>query len=482
MVFNSAMFLFAFLPVVFILYRLMPGMKAKNALLAVFSVLFYAFGELPHVVVLLASVSVNWGAGRLFAFPKAKKPVLVVALVLNIGLLVVFKYLDFFIDIFNQLSGLSVAMVGLSLPLGISFYTFSGISYLLDCYYEPEQASRGYGKVLLFMSMFPVMAAGPILGYKNLRPQLETRETSVEKTAAGLRRFLLGLSKKLLIADLVGPLVDAVYGCAAPDARLVILAAVAYSIQIYFDFSGCADMAIGIGGMFGFELPENFRAPYTALSVTEFWSRWHMSLTNWFRTYLYYPLTMSKGLGKLRKRLSKAGKRKLGNRLVSVIALLVVWLLTGLWHGPSWCYILWGLWHGLWNILEGIDVIQPKKIKKTLVGRVALRVYTLLVMLLGVILFRSANLAQAGQFFATLVTGWHFLPECTYLLQTSLTPLCLTALILGIAFSAGLLGLLKKLAGNRAERWSYIACGILFLLCVCSLAGGGFQPFIYAQF
>ena len=482
MVFNSAIFLFAFLPLLFVLYRLVKGIKAKNILLCIFSLIFYAFGSLWHVLLLLGSVLINWGAGRLLAGTRGRKAVLAAALVLNIGLLAAFKYLDFFIVNINALLGTAFAPVGLALPIGISFYTFAGMSYLLESYYEPQQSSRSFVRVLLFMSMFPIIVAGPILNYKSFAPQLDSRETSPELTAQGIRRFIVGLAKKVLVADIVAVIVDAVYSSSVLDARLVWLAAIAYSVQIYFDFSGCSDMAIGVGAMFGFRLPENFRTPYASAGVTEFWSRWHMTLTGWFRTYLYYPLTMSKGLRSLYKRWSEKGKRKVGSAVVSVIALAVVWLLTGLWHGPSWCFVLWGLWHGLWNILEGINVIPVKKLKKKTGGKVFLHVYTLLAAVLGAVLFRSADLAQAGQMFAAMFGGWNFSAEATFLLQQKVTGLRIAALAVGIAGSAGLLPWLKKHSGRWGEPVSYVLCLVLLVLCVMSMAGSGFQPFIYAQF
>ncbi len=482
MVFNSAMFLFAFLPVVFVLYRLLPGMRAKNTLLAGFSLLFYAFGSPAQALLMLCAVLVNWLAGRLLAGQRARRVVFIAALVLDLGLLFAFKYLDFFTGILNALLGLSLPLPGLALPVGISFYTLSGLSYLIEVWREPTRASRRFGRVLLFMGMFPTAAAGPILNWAAFEPQLDERECTVEKTAAGLRRFVLGLSKKLLVADVLGRFVDAVYGSAVLDARLAWLAAFAYAIQIYFDFSGCADMAIGLGGMFGFALPENFRLPYLAASVTEFWSRWHMSLTAWFRTYLYYPLTMSRGLNRWRKRLAAAGHKKAASRVVSVAALAVVWLLTGLWHGPSWCYILWGVWHGLFNILEGVKLIDTRRIGKKPGGRILLHVYTFMVTLLGAVLFRSADLAQAGHMFAAMFTGFRFSAEGTLLLQKSLSALTAAAFAVGVAGSVGVLSWLRRRTGRAGERASYILCVGLFVLCVLAMAGGGFRPFIYAQF
>ncbi len=482
MVFNSAIFLFAFLPLLFVLYRLVPGIKAKNAVLCVFSLVFYAFGSLWHVLLLLLSVLINWLAGRLLAGEKKRKVILAAALVLDLGVLVAFKYLDFFIENINALLGTALPLAGLALPIGISFYTFAGLSYLLDTYYEPAQSSRSFGRVLLFMSMFPTVTSGPILGYKSFSPQLDERSCTAEKTARGLRRFIVGLAKKLLIADIVGGLVNAIYASSALDARLVWLGAVAYSIQIYYDFSGCSDMAIGLGGMFGFSIPENFRLPYLASGVTDFWSRWHISLTTWFRTYLYYPLTMRRGLKGLYKKFSAKGKRKLGSALSSVIALAIVWLLTGLWHGPNWCFVLWGLWHGLMNILEGVNIIPVKKLRKKWGGRLFLHIYTLLVMLLGTVLFRCSDLAQAGQMFSAMFTGFAALPEATLLLQKSFTGIRIAALAAGIVGCAGFLPWLQKRCEKWGEAASYGLCLLLFVLCVMSMAGSGFQPFIYAQF
>lgn len=482
MVFNSAMFLFAFLPVVFVLYRLTPGMKGKNILLAALSLVFYAFGSLGHAALMLCAVAVNWLAGRFMTRERGRKAVFLAALVIDLGLLFAFKYLDFFTGIVNSLLGLDIPVAGLSLPVGISFYTLSGLSYLIEVWRDKNQASRSFVRVWLFMGMFPTAAAGPILNWAAFSAQIDERACSVEKTAAGLRRFVVGLAKKLLVADVLGRFVDAVYAAETVDARLAWLAALGYALQIYFDFSGCADMAIGLGGLFGFALPENFRLPYLAGSVTEFWSRWHMSLTAWFRTYLYYPLTMSRGLNRVRKRLSAAGHKKASSRVVSVAALAVVWLLTGLWHGPSWCYILWGVWHGLFNILEGVKVIDTKKIGKKRGGKALLHIYTFLVTLLGAVLFRSADLSQAGAMVAAMFTGFDFSALGTLLLQKSFSGFTALGFAVGIAGSAGALGWLQKHTGKIGEYASYVLCLGLFVLCVMAMAGGGFRPFIYAQF
>jgi len=481
-VFNSALFLFVFLPLVFVLSRLSRKTAVQNALLAMLSLLFYAVGSPMHALLLLGSVAVNWLAGRLLSHEIGRKAVLIAALVVDVGLLFAFKYMDFFTESLNTLLGTSIPPAHLALPIGISFYTFSGLSYLLDVYNDRTLSSKSFLRVWLFMSLFPTAVAGPILSFGSFSPQLDERTQTAEKTAAGLRRFVLGLSKKLLVADALGRFVDAVYAAEAVDARLVWLAALCYAVEIYFDFSGCTDMAIGLGGLFGFELPENFRLPYLAGSITEFWSRWHMTLTAWFRTYLYYPITMSKGLNRWRKKLSGAGHKKAANRLVSIVALAVVWLLTGLWHGPSWCYVLWGAWHGLFNILEGVKLIDTKRIGKKLGGKIVLHIYTLLVTVLGAVLFRSGSLSQAGRMITAMFTGFRFSAGGTLLMQKSFTGLVAAALCVGVLGSAGGLNWLKKHSGAWGETASYAVSVILLALCIAAMAGSGFRPFIYAQF
>ncbi|MGM9615385.1 MAG: MBOAT family O-acyltransferase [Oscillospiraceae bacterium] len=487
MLFFSAIFLFAFLPVLFVIYRVVPGIRAKNIVLLIFSLIFYCFGNIAHLPLLILSILVNWGAGRILgAIDKQKKPVrravVTTAAVLDLGLLAAYKYLDFFIGTLNALLGTAIEPVGLALPLGISFFTFTGLSYVIEVYRKPANMSRRFVDAALYIALFPNLLSGPILSWKTTAPQLENRTCTPEKTARGLRRFIVGMAKKLLIADVIGGIVETAFGSTVMDARLAWLGAVGYALQVYFDFSGYSDMALGLGGVFGFELPENFDHPYTALDLTDYWKRWHISLTTWFRNYLYMPMVMSKPLQRLYKRWAAKYGRPKANKLAILIPSTVVWLLTGLWHGPSWTYVLWGLWNGLFCVLEGVDILRTAKLKGSIGGRALLRVYTLLVVLLGAVFFRAENAAQAGQMIGAMFTGFRFVPEVTFLLQKCVTGLSACGLLAGIVGSTAIIPWLKGNTGKWGEPVSYVVCAALLVLCVMNIAVNGFQPFIYAQF
>lgn len=487
MVFSSAIFLFAFFPTAYAVYRLTPGIRAKNAVLLCVSLVFYSFGGLGRVPVLLASILVNWAAGRVLgAWGKerraARRTVMTAAAVLNIGLLVCCKYLGFFAETLNALTGLSLPVPSIALPLGVSFFTFTGLGYVIEVYRRPANVSRSLVHTALYIAFFPTILSGPILAWKPTAPQLAERSCTPEKTARGLRRFVLGLAKKLLIADVVGAFVDAVYAGAAVDARAAWLGALGYAVQIFFDFSGYTDMALGVAAVFGFDLPENFRQPYTALGMTDFWKRWHISLTTWFRNYLYMPVVMAKPQQRLYKKWAAKYGRPKANRLAILIPSAVVWLLTGLWHGAAWSFVLWGLWHGLFCVLEGVGAIRTDGLAKSRGGRAVLHVYTIAVILVGTVLFRAESLAQAGSMLAAMAVGWRFTAAGTLLLQRSLTGLTAFCLAVGVIGCLPVVPWLRARAGRWGEPVSYAVCAALFALCVMSVAANGFQPFIYLQF
>ena len=486
MVFSSAIFLFFFLPILYLIYRLVPGVKAKNAVLLVFSLVFYCFGDVTHLPVLLLGILVNWGAGfMLCAMPKQKKTprrvVLAVAVVYNLGVLAAYKYLDFMVGNVNALFGSTFVLPGLGLPLGVSFFTFTAIGYVTEVYRKPANGTKNLLKAALFISLFPNILSGPILSWKNAAPQLDGREHTAEKTAKGFRRFTVGLAKKLLVADIVGRVVDAAFASSVLDARLGWLVGIGYAVQIYFDFSGYSDMALGLASAFGFDFPENFDHPYIASSMTDFWKRWHISLTTWFRNYLYMPLVMSKPLSRLYKRWSAKYGRQKANKLSILIPSAVVWLLTGLWHGAAWSFVLWGVWEGLFCVLEGVGILQPDKLKGA-AGRVLAHIYTLAVVIIGSVLFRAGSVSEAVRVLGAMLTGWRFLPEATLLLQTKVSALTVFCLLVGVV---GSMPVLKKLAarlGKRAEPLSFVLCAGLLVLCIMNMAVTGFQPFIYLQF
>ncbi len=448
----------------------MPSVAAKNAVLIVASLLFYAYGEPVLVLLLLASTVGNWGLGLLVGSRKGThgKAWLAFAVVANLALLAVFKYSAMLVETANALLSLSLPVPQIPLPLGISFYTFQALSYVIDVYRKEVEPQRNYAHVLLYVSLFPQLVAGPIVKYHDIERELVAREATITDRAVGLRRFCMGLSKKVLVANVMAPVVDDLLAStdatlAAPGAWLV---AFAYLMQIYFDFSGYSDMAIGLGRAFGFHFKENFDHPYAASSVREFWRKWHMSLSTWFRDYLYIPLG--------------GNRRGKGRAMVNRI---IVFLLCGLWHGASWTFVVWGLLHGLALLAEGILPMHrlPKAIG---------RVWTVLFVMLTFVVFRCETLAQAGSVMGSMFVGWRFDGAAMVAVTKHLTPLFLATSVCAVVLSGriperarGWLDVRLNARGRLiAESCSY-ACGLaLLVLCVASLAGGTYNPFIYFRF
>ena len=468
MVFSSAIFLFCFLPAVFLLCQLPFGRRYQNILLAAASLVFYAFGNLHYVPLFLGSILLNYLTGLLLGTRCPRSRILITLnILLNLGILSAYKYTDFLIGNVNTLFGLAIRPVGLILPIGISFFTFQGLSYTIDVYRRPEEYSRSFLKLLLYISFFPQLIAGPIVRWGDIAAQIDGRSCSAEKTASGIRRFIVGLSKKLLLADTAAAVVDAVFASALPDARLAWLGGICYTLQIYFDFSGYSDMAIGMGRMFGFTIKENFLFPYTATSIRDFWRKWHISLSTWFREYLYYPL---------------GGNRK--GRVRASINRLIVFFCTGLWHGANWTFVLWGLGHGLLSSLEGSGIIPVERLQKNVFGRLLCRVYTLLAVMLLFTLFRADSVSQGFGMIAAMFR-FQALPAASLLLAELSTPAASVVLCaaLMLALSPGSARLHAFLTEERSsELFPDLCCLLLLLLSVMSLAQSGFHPFIYFQF
>lgn len=469
MVFGSPIFLFFFLPVTYIVYRFLPGIKTRNGWLAAASLVFYSFGQPVYLPLLLASVGINYLFGLLLMSPKGrgKRWPAVFAVAANLLLLGTFKYLDFFTGILNSLPGLDLPLPGVTLPIGISFFTFQGLSYAIDVYRNPDSGTKSFGRLVLYISFFPQLIAGPIIKYHDVSRQIDARELTPELTLTGLRRFITGFAKKLLIANTAGRVADAVFAmeAGALDMRLAWLGAVCYTLQIYFDFSGYSDMAIGLGRMFGFTFQENFNLPYTAKSIKEFWRRWHISLSSWFRDYLYIPLGGSR----------KGRARTMRNKFT-------VFFATGLWHGANWTFVLWGLWHGVFATLEDANVI-PKRLRESVFGYV----YTMLVVVLSFTLFRADSLTSAGVMLAQMFTGFNFAPAHTLALISLLNRRTVFFLIAAVLLAVGLpQRLVERLAQRTPEavrEWVRAgACAALFALCVLNLSSTSFNPFIYFQF
>lgn len=457
--FDSIFFLSCFMPAALAVYYLVPNVKFKNGMLLALSLFFYAFGSISALFLLLAAWIVNYLLGLLLHKKIAQKAVMTLGVTANLAYLFIFKYLRF---VLGSVLGLPVADLGLAAPLGMSFFLFKSISYLIDVYRNPEEGTRSPVKFLLYLSFFPQITAGPISRFSQFAGQLRIRNMQPKTVALGLRRFLVGLGKKVILCGSLAPLVDGIFAeSALGDIRLAWLGALGYMLQIYLDFSGYSDMSIGMGQMLGFDTPENFRYPYIADSVGDFWRRWHLSLSTWFKDYLYIPLGGNRR-GKCRAALNKA----------------IVFVLCGLWHGANWTFLLWGAWHGLFSALESLG-FSPKKL-----GRIPGRVYALLVVCLGFVVFRAADVAQGLTVISAMFTGFSFTPESTVLLHKLCTAETVFMLLLSVAACLPVTPWLqcRPLWKKYETPVSFGLSLLLFMLCLLNLAAGGFTPFIYAQF
>ena len=471
MVFSSLVFLCIFLPAVLILHGAFRNRKAKNGLLLAASLLFYGYGEPVYIFLMLASALLNYGFALLLA-RQPRKGILALAVFVNIGLLGVYKYTGFLLTNLNALLGLDLAVPQIALPVGISFFTFQALSYVIDVYRGEVPPQQSYAKLLLYISFFPQLIAGPIVRYTDIARQIDERTTSMRQTAFGLRRFIVGLAKKVLISNAMGAAADYVFNQGAANLNVLgaWIGAIAYLMQIYYDFSGYSDMAIGLGKMFGFHFKENFRYPYIASSIQDFWRRWHISLSTFFRDYVYIPL---------------GGNRK--GKLRTVLNRLIVFALTGLWHGANWTFVVWGLFHGFFLLLEAfLPVIQklPKLLR---------HIYTLLAVTVGFVIFRADTMTEALRFLGQMFTGFDFSADKMSFAVQALTPyfLCmLLAAILCCGPFAKLCGRLQALedkqvltAGeNRLQTASFVLVCLLLVWCMLRLVGGSYNPFIYFRF
>lgn len=464
MVFSSMVFLCVFLPAVFCLHLLLPGMRAKNFLLVVASLVFYAYGEPIYVILLVASSVGNYILARLTGeCPKIRKLTMTLAVVVNLGLLVIFKYSGFLVETFNSVTGAGIPVPQVRMPIGISFFTFQALSYVIDVYRGDASVQKNFGKVLLYISFFPQLIAGPIVKYHDVEAEINDRKQTPEEIGKGIRRFIAGLSKKVLIANTMGLVADNLFGAAAtgitgPGAWL---GAVSYMLQIYFDFSGYSDMALGLGMMFGFHFHENFEYPYISASIREFWRRWHMSLSGWFKEYLYIPL---------------GGNRR--GKFRTVVNKMIVFVCTGIWHGASFNFLFWGIYHGFFLMLEEYIPFIGKKGGK--LKSFFQHVYALLVVCVGFVFFRADTMKQGCFWIREMFTDFGWKASAMSLTLQQLTPVYLVTLAAALVAAVPVNSMLKKY--KWYEGFTYVLSLAGFALCVLSLAGGTYNPFIYFRF
>ena len=462
MIFSSIPFLYYFLPCVLLAFYLMPK-AGRNGVLLLFSLLFYAWGEPRYLVVMLAATVLGYGFGlAMERFPKAKKGLLIASVASSLSFLLCFKYADFFLENLGALTGRPIALLKLSLPVGISFYTFQILSYTIDVYRGQAAAQKNLIDLACYVTFFPQLIAGPIVRYTDIARQLRCRDYSLAQFREGTRRFLVGLGKKVLLANLLGEICAAWRQTTDASVLFAWLYAVSFTLHIYFDFSGYSDMAIGLGRLFGFRFPENFQYPYISRSITEFWRRWHISLGTWFRDYVYIPL---------------GGNRKGKPR--QFLNIFIVWMLTGFWHGAAWNFLFWGLWFAVLLIIEKTFLLRHLE-KSRVLGRF----YVLLAVIFSFVLFDASGLS-AALVCITQLLGLGGLPlsspQAAYLLGSN--ALLLTAAMVGATPAP------KIAAQAIAQRWPRVSAllepvmlVLLLLLCTAFLVDGSYNPFLYFRF
>lgn len=475
MIFSSLVFLCVFLPIVCILYWTASSLKLKNSFLILASLIFYAYGEPIYVVLLILSSLLNYicalGAAK---YDSKKKQIMILSVVMNLGVLTVFKYTGLILSTCNSVLGTNIEIPSIVMPIGISFFTFQALSYVVDVYCGKVEAEKNYWDVLLYISFFPQLIAGPIIKFRDIGEQIRERHHDLNKCVLGVRRFVCGLCKKILIANTMGLAADQVFSAPITEVHAVgaWIGAVAYMMQIYYDFSGYSDMAIGLGSIFGFQIKENFMYPYGAVSVKEFWRRWHMSLSGWFKEYLYIPL---------------GGNRK--GRVRTAVNKVVVFFFTGLWHGANWTFVVWGLYHGAFLFLEEFVPAIRK------LPRVLGHIYSVIVVCVGFVIFRADTLTQGLLMIQKMFTDFTTSPEGANLVMAQLTPWFICILIMAVLGSAPIRPAADRIRSHIYGReinldtkcqWIQRGLNVMtvvgLLWCIIRLSGATYNPFIYFRF
>jgi len=464
MVFSTLVFLFVYLPITLLIYYLAPACL-RNLWLFIISLFFYGWGEPVYIILMLITITVNYVSGILIGRYRndghKAKWILIANTAICLGFLGFYKYTDLFIGTINNIFGLSIPLLGLSLPIGISFYTFQSMSYPIDVYRNDAKIQNNYVNFGAFVTLFPQLIAGPIVRYKDIAEQLDGRSHTLDRFESGVVRFMQGLAKKVLLANGIGSLWD-VYAAASAGELTVVgawMGAIAFSLQIYYDFSGYSDMAIGLGRMLGFEFLENFNYPYISRSVTEFWRRWHMSLGTWFRDYVYIPLG--------------GNRRGLPRQILNIT---VVWGLTGFWHGANWTFLLWGLYYAVFLIIEKLFLLEKLE-KLPVLGHV----YAVIVAIFGWMIFQLDSVSAAFSYYGAMlgIRSAGFINATDIFYLGSYLPLLIVAILAATP-------LLKKLYFRIPERircyTTPVLVAVCLLICTAKLTNDTYNPFLYFRF
>lgn len=468
MVFSSLVFLYIFLPLCLAAYFIPKSIRVRNVVLLLFSLVFYAWGEPVYILLMVATTAVDFFAGMFiekYRGTKKAKLFLALAVILTLSSLGLFKYYGFFTTAANSLFSVQIPLLGVALPIGISFYTFQALTYVVDVYRDKVPVQTSFYKLLLYVSMFPQLIAGPIVRYSDVCEQIEARTCTVQKAAGGVVRFCIGLLKKTVLANFAGELCEQLFG--GDLTTLTVLGAwvgiLAYAFQIYFDFSGYSDMAIGLGKIFGFDFPENFRYPYIARSINDFWRRWHITLSTFFRDYVYIPMG--------------------GNRKRWAVNMLVVWLLTGLWHGASWNFVLWGLYYFVFLMLEKLWIGERLAKAPAVLGHI----YSIVVILIGWVFFYFESLSEIQAFFLAAfgANGFSSVTQRTVIVNyIAVLPVCAVCALPVLPKARELL---LKIRSEKTRRLlisvgqTAFSAGAL-LVATAALVGSSYNPFLYFRF
>lgn len=468
MVFSSLVFLYIFLPLCLAAYFIPKSIRVRNVVLLLFSLVFYAWGEPVYILLMVATTAVDFFAGLFiekYRGTKKARLFLALAVILTLSSLGLFKYYDFFTIAANSLFSVQIPLLGVALPIGISFYTFQALTYVVDVYRDKVPVQTSFYKLLLYVSMFPQLIAGPIVRYSDVCEQIEARTCTVQKAAGGVVRFCIGLLKKTVLANFAGELCEQLFG--GDLTTLTVLGAwvgiLAYAFQIYFDFSGYSDMAIGLGKIFGFDFPENFRYPYIARSINDFWRRWHITLSTFFRDYVYIPMG--------------------GNRKRWAVNMLVVWLLTGLWHGASWNFVLWGLYYFVFLMLEKLWIGERLAKAPAVLGHI----YSIVVILIGWVFFYFESLSEIQAFFLAAfgANGFSSVTQRTVIVNyIAVLPVCAVCALPVLPKARELL---LKIRSEKTRRLlisvgqTAFSAGAL-LVATAALVGSSYNPFLYFRF
>lgn len=468
MLFSSMTFVFMFLPIVCAVY-LMARKDLQNYILLLASIIFYAWGEPRYLAIMFMTILVNYvGANYIGRSkdPLHRKLILAATVIVDLGFLFYFKYFNFVMDNINAAFGMNLSFIDVVMPIGISFYTFQALSYVVDVYRGEVKAQRDIYKLALYICLFPQLVAGPIVKYHDVEEQISDRDVTFDKVAYGVKRFIIGLSKKMLIANTLGAVADKIFALPVEqfDALTAWIGAVAYSFQIFYDFSGYSDMAIGLGAIFGFKFLENFNYPYISKSITEFWRRWHISLSTWFKEYLYIPLGGN--------RVSKAR---------NYLNLFIVFLTTGFWHGASWNFIFWGLWHGMFIIFEKATGWHKKEGSRLIA--VAQHIYTIFAFIIGWVMFRADTMAYAWAYLKNMF-GLVKEHKIAYELAHYMDNIEILAFAAAILLSMPVFSKMLTVKYERKVLRSVINIWlmVLFVLSSASIAASTYNPFIYFRF